>query len=154
MCPHDGCLLTFLRKCQLKIHIDHAHRVPKPEPPKPEPPKPDPPLSSTPKPFFFKCMYPGCHSFCESEDDLQLHNQNIHGKDPLVNPPTYRCAHANCFKVFETKGNLAYHTSRVHALKLHKCAVCGKSFKEKFTLTRHMKKHANLTERVPLIKVR
>ena len=64
-----------------------------------------------------------------------------HGKPKQIDFPCPKCD----IKPLKTQAGLKKHLLLAHEidedahLKTHKCEVCGKSFKQKFTLTRHMK---------------
>ena len=63
---------------------------------------------------------------------LRGHKAKVHGNIDEVSCPS-------CFKVFETRLKLYYHERAVHTFEDAVCQVCGKTYKNKNLLQKHVK---------------
>ena len=79
----------------------------------------------------FECTI--CMAKFSRQPHLAEHVANVHeGKKE------FKCPETDCNKSFGYKGKLKVHIRTVHLkLRLHKCTICDKSYKEKVTLTKH-----------------
>jgi hypothetical protein len=81
-----------------------------------------------------------CSQEFKNLHSLRGHKAKVHETISKVTCPT-------CSKEFETKLKLYYHERAVHTLEVSKCEACGKTYKNKFLLQKHVKvNHVELYE--------
>ena len=111
VCPH--CAKVFHGMKPLRAHVRHTHDV---------------------EGKIFICHL--CSKEFKNELSLKQHVRRQHDQMPA--PEDYvDCP--ECGKVFATQLLLNSHTNAVHVVDNRKCGVCGGTYKNKYSLSKHMK---------------
>lgn len=92
------------------------------------------------------CPFENCHQQFYRKDKLNNHIRRHH-----TNEFKFHCTYEDCYAKFVENCQLTKHL-QTHVNKKFVCDICSTAFKEKITLTRHMKVHEDVVLKKPPAK--
>ena len=81
-------------------------------------------------------MCDSCSQVLKNKDALRNHKRRVHDELDDVSCPS-------CFKAFGNKTKLYFHENAVHTIEASTCQTCGKTYKNRNLLKKHVKVYHN-----------